>query len=499
MAGFFDRIREKWAKEDTWPPKDVRDHWFRIAGHERLYRNTRDEMIRHNPDVMVDDHKTEIFTPVAWPRELCRFSSALLFSETPKVTRKGSEEDLARLIETNDFGAFAVRGGVQAAVAGRVAVRVIKDPAISADTPLLALVEENKVIWDIRHGRFYAGGMVVIERKHVEKDENVVYRLMEEHTTGRITRHLYRGRNHELGKPVALSTVREFEGLAQTETTGLDRPTLVPWENVPGAESDLFGLEPLFKVINEAETLMRDRGQKAIPRVFVTRSLADDTGRIQIDGYIFTGGSRLRTPLGKTPATTIHTVQTQLYSTEHVAWIDHVTQLLVTCAGYAPETWGIQGHTANVQRAVSGYALKLSQLRTLLTRAAKEHMALQALGWAVATALCWEHGQTAVRDFLPTIELGDGLPNDPLDGAQEVLYLSQANAASRQTLVKTVHPTWSAEEVADEVALIEEAGALAAGMAQGVGGLPSQVRDLLRRPASLTEAGGGTDPTSGVE
>lgn len=503
-GGFFERIRARWVKEDSWPPPHVRKHWEEIEGYRRRYRNNRDELIQANPNIAISDHKVSIFVPVPWPRELCRFSSALLFSETPRVSIDGDSQttELETLMEVNDFGAFAIRGGVKVAAEGRAAIRVIRDSDISDETPLLTIVPEDQVIWDLRHDAFYVGGMVVIERtEDPGTDQEVVYRLLEEHTVGLVERHLYKGHKHKLGKVVALDSLKEFAGLEEEEETGLNKPTLIPWENVPGAESDLFGLGPIFDDINEQESLLLDRVRKSIPRTFVDRQLADETGRLDIDGYILTGGARMRLPLGETPGSTIETVQPALYSAEAIAALDHVVQLMVTTAGYAPTTWGIQGQTASVQRAVSGYAMKLAQLRTLLNRAGKEHMALQALGWGVATAVAWNEGEKKVSDFLPAIELGDGLPSDPLDGAQEVLFLRQAVAASTETLVKTVHPTWSDAQVEAEAdAILTDAGMPpGSGPALGLGNVPKHVRDLLAADDDDARAGAGSDPGTGVD
>lgn len=509
-TGFLDRVRENWDKKDQWPPPHVKKRWAEIESYRRRYRNNRDEMIRDNPNISTNDHKVSIYVPVPWPRELCRFSAALLFSETPRVQIEGHDDGaiLNELMEVNDFGAFAIRGGVKAAAEGRVGIRIIRDSDISATTPLLTIVPEDQIIWDIRHDAFYAGGMVVIERyEHQDTNDEIVFRLLETHTAGLVERDLYRGGKAELGKKVPLSQFPEFASLEPVEHTGLDKPTLIPWENVPGAESDLFGLGPLFDDLNEQESLLLDRVRKAVPRAFVDRSLADETGRLEIDGYILTGGARMRPALGATPGSLVTTVQPPLLSVEAIAAIDHLQQLIVTMAGYAPDTWGIQGKTASVQRAVSGYAMKLAQLRTLLNRAGKEHMALQALGWGVATCLAWQDstsgaGSVKVSDYLPSIELGDGVPNDPLDGAQEVLYLRQAMSASTETLVKTVHPTWSDGQVAEEVeAILETAGMPpGSGPALGLGNVGSTVRGLMvddDNPAM--RAGAGVDPSVGTD
>jgi hypothetical protein len=452
------------GQDPDWPPKQVREHWKEVHSYRLRYSNDRDKLIRANPNLLFSNHKINTYTPVPWPRELARFSAALLFSQPPTVINEAHPDPIRRLMQVNDFGAFAVEGGVKAAAEGTVAIRVIRDSSIS-NTPLITLVDEDQVIWDVRHRHFVVGGTVVVTRVEPADhgDRHAYYRLLEKHTAGLVQRTLYRGGRDELGRPVPLSTIEEFASLKPEESTGLDHPTLIRWQNIPMGESDYFGLGPLFDDINEAESLLLDRARKAIPRVFVDRSLADESGKLDIDGYILTGGSRLRPTLGKEPGQLVHTVEPKFLSKEHIDWLDHLSQLIVTAAGYAPETWGIQGKTANVSRAVSGYAMKLAQLRTLLTRSTKEHMALQSLGWSVACATAWMLDAHDVAELLPVIELGDGLPDDPLDGAQEVLWLRQAVAASTEQLVRTLHPTWDDRKVVSEVDRIMDEKLIAAG------------------------------------
>jgi hypothetical protein len=77
-----------------------------------------------------------------------------------------------------------------------------------------------------------------------------------------------------------------------------------------------------------------------------------------------------------------------------------------------------------------------------------------------------------------------------------VLWLRQAQAASTETLVETIHPTWTPDQVSNEVNSILDAGMFPPGGAQsqGVGPLGQPVRDLLRRVTGDSAAGGGVDP-----
>lgn len=488
----FKQLQAKWVKLQNWPPYEVKDEWAKVKTLRRYYESDRQEMLIANPNLSVSPHRVEIFVPVPWAREICRFSSSLLFPQAPRVLYK-DEEAVHELVRANDLGSFVIEGGVLAAVEGRIGIRILRDPAVS-DLPLLTLVQGDQIIWHRRHKRFTIGGVVVIERTQQENQRESVYRLLENHTPGLVERVLYLGEVGRIGNPVPFDRLPEFAHLEAVEHTGLSTATLLPWDNVPGGESDLMALRSLLDTYNEGESLLLDRARKAIPRVFVDRSLADDTGRLTIDGYILTGGSRMRTPLGTTAGTLVNVVEPAFAAKEHIEWMDHLAQLLVTVAGYAPSTWGIQGHTANVSRVVSGYALKLTQMRTLLNRSAKEHMALQALGWAIAVALAWQSGSLDTKAFLPTIELGDGLPSDALDGAQEILFLKQAQAASAETLVRTIHPLWSPEEVKSEVELIQNEIAFTAQQTAngkaGIGPTPFNAGDIWAyKPASPAGSG----------
>ncbi len=508
---FMQRLVANWQTKDEWPPPHLRVHWDDIDAYRRRYDNDKGKLIQADANLAMDPHNQEIFTPVGLPRELCRFSSALLFAETPQVTSDEFQDVIDAGIEVNDFGAWAIESGVKAARDGRVAIRVIWDPDISDLSPLLTLVPEDQVVWNIRHGAFYAGGVVVFTHKD-EKNDKVYYRLLEEHAKGSITRWCFKGERNKLGKRVELTEVWKWADLRPYETTGIDRPTLIPWLNDPLGESDLFGLGPLFNELNQAESLLLDRGKKSVPRLFIHKNLLDNTGRMEIESPIIVGGARTLPTLGSDPMQGIKLVQEPFYTEDHIRWNDHVTQLIVTVAGYSPETWGIQGQTANVTRAVSGYAMKLSQLRTLLNRAGKAHMALQAMGWAFATMVAMQKARAGaglpVSKCLPKIELGDGLPPDPLDGAQEVLFLRQAMAADTAELVRTVHPTWSDDEVNAQAAhIIAEASVMSQGGSNtdgtGPTPLPATMHTVVQQAiharqqavaAVLERAGSGGEP-----
>jgi hypothetical protein len=52
----------------------------------------------------------------------------------------------------------------------------------------------------------------------------------------------------------------------------------------------------------------------------------------------------------------------------------------------------------------------------------------------------------------------EGLKENPVESAENAGALRDAEAASTRTLVATAHPSWSAEEIDDEVAAMESDG-----------------------------------------
>jgi hypothetical protein len=98
--------------------------------------------------------------------------------------------------------------------------------------------------------------------------------------------------------------------------------------------------------------------------------------------------------------------------------------------------------------------LRLRQARTLITRAAKERMAREAITTAVAVAMSWKIGGT-VEDNKPEMALGDGMPQDMLEDSQIAQTLLGANAMSTEEAVRLLHPDWDDDRVQEELGKID--------------------------------------------
>lgn len=435
----------------TWPPSGVKGRWSKVEEYQRYFKNDRDEMLQNAPTFNVSEEGRAIFTPVAVTREVCQFSADLLFSAEPSVTFADNEEALNQVQEANGMASALVDIAAHIATEGRGGLRILRDSEIEDGTPLITHVHENQIIWDERHGRFVLGGGVVMSRV-ADAVGQEVYRLIEEHKPGVIERKLYRGQSFLLGKEVALNTLQEFSKLLPEEQTGLDKPTLIRWDNVSGGHSDIAGQEVMLDRINEEFSRGIEKSLKSKPVTFAARELADAAGGVDLTGIILTGAANFARDLGEDPIKSVETVQPTFNSQEVIAWINFLVDCALLFMGYSKASYGRdEGGSAD-----SGKALKLRQSRTLLKEAGKDRMATEALTMAYATAMCWLAGGSNVSDFRPDVQLGDGLPGDELEDAQTAQAWDAAKAISLEEKIRIRRPDWDDEKIQEEIQRIKD-------------------------------------------
>jgi hypothetical protein len=433
---------------DEWPPKDVKEHWEKVGLWRRRYQNDRDELLMYNPEWNHSVDRAELYTPVPMAREMARLSSSLLFSAPPVITHSTYEAEIEELMKINGLEAFLQETGEYVATEGRGAFRVGYHPDVAdGEMPNITFVHEDQVIWH-RYDRFMVGGTVVIE--HEEEGGNVVWRLLEEHGKGWIHRRLYKGAEGRLGDQVAFSekAVEElfpdYVDMPEYVETGLDVPCLIEWSNVPGAASDIAGLELYLDRLDEAESLLLDKGRKSVPVTFADESMVEDMGTsLSFAGVVFLKSAGYL-PADGNPY--VETVQPVFDVASHLEWIRHIRESILMMAGYSIASWGMDdGGQA------SGKALKLRQARTLLHKAGKDRMAIEAIKTALAVALAYQHNSKTIEEYKPEIVLGDGMPEDPIENAQQIQLEDSVGAISHAEKIRVIRPWWTEERVQEEV------------------------------------------------
>ena len=492
MANLLERLLSPLARAEavqTWPPPAVADVWEEKQDYLRRYHNKREDRLAFAPEFSRTSYGRRIYTPVGVAREVCNFSAEMLFSAEPEITFENDENLLEDILEANGLAARLVAMAAVIAAQGRGGLRIIADTDVS-DSPLITHVHDHEVIWDERHGGFVVGGAVIIERQFKTSSGGLnvdVYRLVEEHQKGGVSRKLYRGSSWQLGREIALDTLDEFKGLPEEEDTGLDAPTLIRWDNVSGGYSDLTGAEAVLDRIDAEVSYGAEKSEKSRPVSMAPAELFDHEGRVDLSGIIPIRQSRLVQMGEEDMSKRFGTIQPAFLSDEVIAWIDFLVDTCLLTMGYSKASYGRdEGGSAD-----SGKALRLRQARTLLKKAGKDRMASEAIRNALAVALAWEDGGSTVADYRPEVKLGDGLPRDEFEEAQTVGVWDAAGAISLEEKVRTRRPDWDEDAVDEEVERIKGAQE-----AQAPRSSIDNTRALIERAVNGNATENGESPTA---
>lgn len=489
MANLLERLLSPLARAEslrTWPPAVVKEHWEEVEDYKRRYENNRESRLAYATEFSRSAYGRKIYTPVAVAREVCNFSAEMLFSAPPTITFETDEQLLEDILDANGLDARLTAIAAQVATQGRGGLRIINDLHV-ADVPLITHVHEDEVIWDERHGSFVVGGAVIIERQPKTQVglSTDVYRLVEEHVRGGVVRKLYKGTTASLGNPVAMNTLDEFSGLPEEEETGLDVPTLIRWDNVSGGHSDLAGAEAILDRIDADYSYGSEKSEKSRPISFAPASMFDASGRVDLSGIIPIRQGRYREMGEDDISKNYGTIQPEFQSAETIAWIDFLIDSALMFMGYSKASYGRdEGGSAD-----SGKALRLRQARTLLKKAGKDRMAVEAITNALAVAMAWEDGAGSVAEYRVEMTLGDGLPRDTFEEAQEATQWESAGAISLEEKIRMRRPEW------DEDAVDQEAERIRVGREPGFAG-PTTSVDRVTELINGAVGGNGRDESS---
>ncbi len=94
----------------------------------------------------------------------------------------------------------------------------------------------------------------------------------------------------------------------------------------------------------------------------------------------------------------------------------------------------------------------------MVTRGKKARYWRRAIAEILYVLLAVDRAQFGAKtaDERLTVDIGDGVAEDPGSTAQTLSLLAQAQAVSTDTKVRVLHPDWDDTAVAEEVARIHE-------------------------------------------
>lgn len=403
---------------------------------------------------------------VQLPADVSRTAAGLLFSEPIKLNTEDNtfKERLDKLQEDGLTRMLFSAASANSAL-GDVYLRPIIDEEVLPGRAFLAPVHADGAIPVIRWGRLievtFWQCILVEGSKH--------FRLLEHHEKGSIRYALHEGTQDRLGEQVPFKRLPQTALYAMepftdgVQTTGLDRldvvriPNAEPqrlWRTDPSLKylgaSDFDGNEQWFDAADRAWTswmgdLYLAKGRILLPDYMLQSNGVGNGASFNADQQIFRGLSALA---NQSTANPIQAVQFEIRWQEHKATLDAVTETALRHAGLSSATFSDESDVTKTATEVHADITQSS-----ITRGVR----IQAYGPAIADAIELltmveaKHFKGAVVGR-PTVEFADGTVESPKAIAETVQLIAAAEAASKRTLVKMLHPDWSEPEVDKELA-----------------------------------------------
>ena len=443
---------------------------------------------------------SKLHVPIAG--DIAELSANLLWSDIPTVTvDTDSTDGTGTLVATqdqikrylDDCGHSTLREAAEmsAALSG-VYVRVVWDTSLRP-RPWMDVLSPDAVVPEWRWGMLAAA--TVWRELAPLHGSSEVWRLLERHEPGSIAYGLYKGDADTLGMSMALDDHPETQELvgrvneSSIVETGIDRllvtymPNVGPnriWDHIPEAKafgrSDFAGIEPLMGSLDEAWTSwLRDlRLGKA--RIMVPQSMLEVDGGpgsgalFDLDREVFVALNMLDDGSGSAALTQN---QFAIRVEEHERTCNAIRGQILSSAGYSAQSFGDEGNVA-----VTATEVAAREKQSLTTRGLKILYQRPALLDLLTSMLWVDVMHCGAKGVDPTVELTASWPQavqpDPESTARTLSFLETAGAISTWMKVKTLHPEWDDEDVAEEVARIRDdkaaASPIPAGDPFGTGG-----------------------------
>lgn len=422
-----------------------------------------------NPPEQGNIRDAKLHIPLAG--DIASTSADLLFGEPPTWTivddLDGAERTQARMdkiVENGLVPALLEASEVDSALGG-VYLRISIDPEMG--TPTFDVIPPESAAPEWTGNRLKA----VTFWRELANNQGQVWRHLERHEVGWIYHALYVGTEDRLGHPIDLRTHSETEHFyAQVGDAGRMMsgsltlsaeyvPNMRPNRLIRGSNlgrSDYSGIEPAMDALDEAwSSLMRDvRLGKS--RLIVPESYLDTNGVGR--GARFNAERELFVPVKAMPdneGISLENVQFDIRYEEHLAICRTLAAEAVRGAGYSAQTFGEGEQSGPVtatevqareRRSYTTRDRKIGYWRPPLTRLSKAALQMDKY---------WFGSDSGDVTQVPNLEWPDGVQVDLETTSKIVQMLDAARAVSQRTKIQMVHPQWDADQVDEEIELIE--------------------------------------------
>lgn len=444
------------------------------------------------------EKRTKLHVPIA--SDIAATSADLLFSKPPTITaRNAANQDALDLLMDDGTHAKLLEAAETCSALGGVYLRTVWDTDVS-DQPMLDVVPADAAVPLFSHGKLLG----VTFWRIVSDDGSEVVRHLETHAPGQnaIFHSVYVGDQTDLGRIYPLTDFPETAQFAQYVSDGnaitfpdmpgdastvVYVPNMLPnkiWRDLgpqvaPLGRSDFAGVEGLMDALDETYSSWQRDIRLAKARLIVPQQMLDNIGRGK--GAVFDPDRQVYSPITMMTSgggtNDIMANQFAIRYQEHQATCGDYINRIVQGAGYSGQTFGEYDGGS----AMTATEIRARERKTLITRNKKVLYWRPGIrdflyGWLAVKRSIFN--DTSVSPERPEAEFPEAVLPDQLELAQTAGALAMADAASKETLVRMVHPDWSDQEVRAEVAMIYAETGLE---------LAQRARVMLASPMGSTE------------
>lgn len=463
-----------------WPPDEWYDIYNKYHKWAAWYSGSADRLLDYYSNLaqpfwakeVKEDRQTMIHVPVAG--DIASVSADLLLSEAPEIKIPEAHEESAstdaentqnrinEIIDSTDLYSRLLEAAETASALSGVFVKVNWDTDFKP-YPILSVAQPDNAIPEFKWGFLQK---VTFHKVIDAPNMNEYWRHVEIHEPGIIRNQLWKGTRFNLGIELPLNTRSDTAEMEPVVNTGLDTlacryiPNKKPnrlWRGSNLGQSDLSGIEGIMDSIDETYTSwVRDlrlaRARLIVPEWML--ELDDGKFKFNIDKEIFIALNQ--GPASAEESGNITDVQFDIRAEKHKNTALELLQQAYTKAGYSPSSFGMKDNSSGPTTAKE---IRSKESKSFKTRNKKARYMQKALEEILQVMLMIDkiHFNNNVNpDYRPQVNLQDSIQTDPLEKADSLNKINQAQAMSIDTKVRTLHPDWEEEQIKAEVKRIME-------------------------------------------
>jgi hypothetical protein len=413
-------------------------------------------------------------THVPLAKTIARTSANLLFRKPPafksQIDNAANEEYFKQLVDTSLHMTLLSAAETGSALGG-VFLRIQWNTAI-ADRPWIEVIAGDMGFPEFTSGKLTA----VTFMNEVFRDDDKVIRHVEKHVPAQnaILHGLYEGNETSLGERIPLTDFPETEPFASAcamtpgpddrivfpdlpleATTVVYVPNMLPnqlWRDLGPNQrslgvSDFSGAEILMDQMDEAYSELRTELQLTRTRLMVPEEFLDNLGKGK--GAVFEPARQVYVPMnglhGDDGGSPMQPFQPTIRVQQYLDTIQDLYNQAVRAAGYSTQTFG--DYQGNAPTATEIMAREKTSMMTRDTKIGLWSAPLSNIIYGLMEVEVNYFGNTAITPERPEVEFGAVAESDEFQLAATAVALASSGGASMETIISTIHPDWTQDQI----------------------------------------------------